>query len=236
MVYTCIVRVKSVGVHPTVKMAVGGMGLFSSIGMFGLCFSLPAVVLPAIHAYNPLTRKRKIVSGIALGLVAILSITSGTTGYLVFGDTAQGTVLSNFEDSDILFTIVRAGFLIIVTCVYPMLAQSIMGSWAAMFFKEDSPATMVWWRRAICLLATNVLPLVVGMFLPTIEPVLGISGALGGCLVDFVFPAIMWIKHSDRPITDWRNLFCIFLGVFGLICGVVATYVAVMGAVKAFGA
>jgi amino acid permease len=234
MIYQCVRTVGSRGIHPTVRMANPGMGLFSSIGMFGLCFSLPAVVLPAIHAYNPLTRKRKIVSGIALGLVTLLAIASGVTGYLMFGEESDGTILSNFPDSNILFVVVRGGFFIVVTCVYPMLGQSVMSSWAAVIFKDSRPAEMIWWKRAVVLGVTNVIPLLIGMFLPTIEPVLEVSGALGGCLVDFVFPALMWIKHSDKPITDWRNLFCVFLGIFGLVCGVISTYEAVVGAIKAF--
>jgi hypothetical protein len=72
------------------------------------------------------------------------------------------------------------------------------------------------------------------MFVPNAKPVLEIGGGLGGCLVDFCFPGLLWIKQSGRPLTYWQNILAILLTVFGLACGAVSTFLAVLQAINSF--
>jgi amino acid permease len=235
MIYKTINQwVSTEGLTQPIDIVKIDFSLFSSVAMFGLAFSFPPIVLPAIHSYNPLTRKRKIVTAWALGLVFVLVLTSGLTGYFLFGRQAKSNILQNFADNDILIVIVRAGFFIIVTCVYPMISQSVQSSWAQIFFGDDNAGTLPAGKRVIVLAVSNSLPLVVALFLPEIKPVLEVSGALGGCLVDFVFPGILWIKHSDKPLTYYQNILGMLLAAFGLVCGVLSTYMAVRSVIDAF--
>jgi Mn2+/Fe2+ NRAMP family transporter len=142
--------------------------------------------------------------------------------------------LNNFPDDSIIIVIVRAGFFIVVSCAYPTVGQTVMAAWSQIIFSDDYPAGLIWWRRAIVLFVSSVIPLTIAMVFPQVKTVLEISGALGGCLVDFVFPAVLWIRHSETKITDYRNLFCIGLAAFGFICGIVSTYEAVIGAIEVF--
>jgi hypothetical protein len=80
-----------------------------------------------------------------------------------------------------------------------------------------------------------VIPLVIAMFLPNVRPAMGISGALGGCLVDFVFPAVLFIKNSKHGLMHYQNVLCIIFAVFGLAAALISTYQAIIDAISAFG-
>jgi hypothetical protein len=77
--------------------------------------------------------------------------------------------------------------------------------------------------------------MVLAMFVPNAKPVLEIGGGMGGCIVDFVFPAVLWIKQSGKPWTNYQNILSILLAVFGVVCAVIATWLAVQGAIETLG-
>ncbi|EAY08727.1 hypothetical protein TVAG_251530 [Trichomonas vaginalis G3] len=72
------------------------------------------------------------------------------------------------------------------------------------------------------------------MFLTDIKPVVGIGGAIGGCIVNFSFPALMYIRASDQKFTYYKNVFASLFGIFGIACGGVSTYIAVIDVIKMF--
>lgn len=234
MIYKAIVMVGDNGVAPGVVAFKMDMSVFSSMSIVSLSFALPAVVLPAIKMYNPLTRKRKIVTNAAILLCFILVAIPGICGYLCFGEKTEGNVLKSFKDDDYLILVVRICFFIVVTCAYPMVAQSIMSAWSQVIYQDDNPIGLPTKKRAVVLLITNMIPLVLAMFLPEAKPALGVSGALGGCLVDFVFPSLIWLKSTKLPYSDWRNVLAAMLGIFGAVAAVISTYQAVLDAINSF--
>jgi amino acid permease len=234
MVYEAIVHVSEKGLKPTAKINKLDIDIFSAVAMFGLSFALPACVLPAIRAYNPTLRKRKIVTGLAMGLVLFLVIVSGVTGYMIFGEGADANVLNSFPDDDILIVVVRGGFFIVVSCAYPTVLQNIEAAWSNMIFGDDFPAGLPTKKRVVVLVVSNVIPLGIAMFVPKAKPVLEVGGGFGGCLVDFVFPGIFWIKNSGKPWSYWKNVLALMLVIFGFAFGVVSTYLAIMGAIQSF--
>jgi amino acid permease len=234
MIYEAIVHVSEKGIETTARINKIDVEAFSAVAMFGLSFALPACVLPAIRAYNPTLRKRKIVTGIAMALVLVFVVISGITGYMIFGARAEANVLNNFPDDEILIVIVRAGFFVVVSCAYPTVLQTIEAAWSDLIFADDFPAGLPAQRRAVVLAVSNAIPMVIAMFVPKAKPVLEVGGGFGGCLVDFVFPGIFWVKHSDQRWTYWKNLLAILLVIFGCAFGIVATYLAIVGAIQSF--
>jgi amino acid permease len=234
MIYEAIVLVEGNGISPTARANKFDLDLFSTLAMFGMSFCLPCCVMPAIRTYNNQPRKRKIVTGVAMLTVAIFVLISGITGYALFGEEAEANVLKNFRDDDVLIVVVRAGFFIVVTCAYPIVLQTIQAAWSQVIYRNDYPAGLPGRSRAVVLAVSNAIPLGIAMFVPNAKAVLEVGGGLGGCLVDFVFPALLWIKESGRGWSDWRNALAILLAVFGLVCAVIATYLAIVGAIASF--
>ncbi|KAH0793824.1 Transmembrane amino acid transporter protein [Histomonas meleagridis] len=223
-------------INPTAHVALLRFEIFQSFSTYGISFALPAVVMPAIRLYKKKLSDRIKVAIAAVVVAFVFVMISGCCGYIIFGDSCNGNVLLNFENNDIIIIIVRAGFFVIVTCAYPMLGQSVMGSWGQLIFKEDNIPDMKTCKRSIVLLITNLIPLIVAMFLPDIKPVLAISGAFGGCLVDFVYPAVLWIIHhrSVYKTFDYRNILCVLFALFGLATAAISTYQSVISAIDAF--
>jgi amino acid permease len=234
IVYEAIGRSLASGLSPTARRSKLDVSLFASFALFGVSFALPAVVLPVVRPYNPTIRKRKIVLSVTVSIALLLVCAAGVCGYLCFGDDSQGNILKNFKDGDVLIGIVRGAFFIIVSCAYPVLSQSIQASWSQLIFSDGYPAGLPTMKRLIVLLVTNAIPLLIAMFLPDVRTVLEVGGALGGSIVNFVFPAIFWIKHSSKPLSDIQNVLCIALIVFGVVASVISTYAAVTGAIKTF--
>jgi amino acid permease len=234
MIYEAITHVADFGIAKNARVNKMDVGIFSSIAMFGLSFALPACVMPAVRAYNPGLRKRKIVTGVSMTVVLVLVVISGVTGYMIFGEKAEANILNCFPDDNVVIVIVRAGFFVVVTCAYPMVLQTIEAAWSQVVFGDDYPAGLPTRKRTIVLILSNIVPLLIAMFVPNAKPVLEVGGSIGGCLVDFVFPGILWLKESDKKWTYWRNVLAILLAIIGLCVGLVACYLAVTDAIRSF--
>lgn len=217
-----------------IVIAKADIKLFSSISLYATAFSLPVCILPLIWQYTPDLKKRNFSSFLSLTIVFLVTCIPSIFAYLIFGDQCQGNILNNFADNDILMVIVRVGFFIIVTVSYPITHPAIICSFSALIFKENNASNLYGWRRALLLVLSNGIPLILGMFLPEMKPALEVGGALGGCLGNFFLPGIMWVLTSDKPKTHYTNILSILLSIFGLVSAVISTWIAVESAIDAF--
>ncbi|EAY15533.1 Transmembrane amino acid transporter protein [Trichomonas vaginalis G3] len=223
------------GINNTITLGIGGMGIFSSISIHGLAFALPLVFIPAMSIfYKPEVKVKASVSFYGQFICYLLVSIPGLFGYLQFGKDTAGNVLNSYPVNDILMVVVRSGFFIVVSCAYPMLAQSVMASWSFFVFKESQHIKLPPLKLVCVHCLTHLIPLIIAIFLAEVKPALLVGGALGGCLAQFTFPCWMWVKHSDKPVYHWVNILCILFGVFGIVTGVCATYQAVVDAIAAF--
>ena len=223
-------------ISPTAVLGKCDVSLFASISIYALTFALPSIALSVIRVYDRDAKKRTNAVLIAIVLCFIFVIFPGVCGYIVFGEEADGNILNSFAADDIIIIICRAAFFIIVSCAYPMVTQACQSMWSTLIFNDDSPATLITSKRAIILALTNVIPLLIAMFLPSAKPALSIGGALGGCIVDFVFPALLYIKfYKDRyKLSNWRMVLNMIFIIFGIVAAVIATYQAIVDAIDIF--
>lgn len=221
------------GMEPTCKVWKLDFSIFSSLSIYGLSYAFPAVALPAIRLYNPNLRKRKIVTLWANVLCFVLVTVAGITGYLCFGASTDGNILKNFDSNDVLMIVCRCGFFVIVSCAYPMVSQSVMSMWGGLIFGNDNPPTLPAWKRAVVIVLNNIIPLVLAMFLPTAKPILSIGGALGGCIVDFIFPPLMYVVYhwNEEKKFGFKYIVLYLCIAFGAVTGAIATYQAVVDAI-----
>lgn len=234
MIYKAAYMIPRQNPRPNYSLGKMTFNVFNSLSIYGLSFALPAVSMPIIRVYNPLKRKRRIATLIAIVICLLLCMIPSIALYLLFGDTTEGNVLKNFSDDDLLVTIVRAGFFFVVSCAYPAVAQSVLSAWGQIIFRTDDVGKFSGWRRLVIVVMTNIIPLLIAMFMKEAKPILAIGGALGGCIVDFVFPAILAIKNSERKLSHYKNVLCILFAIFGIVVGILATYQAVIDAINSF--
>jgi amino acid permease len=220
---------------PTYTYATFDSSVFSALSVHALSFALPVVVLPLMRPYNTNAHKQNIVSIASIGTCLTVVVATAIFGYLRFGDAVEAVVLDSFEQGDVLMEIVRSAFCVVVTGAYVCVGQSVMASWAELIFRDANQGMLPTGRRLVVLLCANAPPLLLALFLPKAGPALLVGGAFGGCIVDFFFPALMWIKVADEPVWYWKNLLCLLMADFGVATAAIATYQAVMDAIKAFG-
>jgi amino acid permease len=154
--------------------------------------------------------------------------------YLMKGAEVQSDVLSSFEKDDTLIILLQAGILLKVTCSYPLLCASMLGSLGELLWGQPLAELLTTRQRIILIPCVNIANVVIAMFLKDIQSVLGVGGALGGCLLVFGFPSLCRLKIRKTPLTNPKNIGHLCLIVFGAASAVVCTYFTVDSAIMSF--
>lgn len=220
--------------NPTCRIWKLDMSIFSSLSIYGLSFALPAVVLPPIKDFNAGLKKRKIVAFFGVFICFLLVVISGFTGYSIFGDLTDGNILKSFDSNDVSIIICRIAFFVIVSCIYPMFSASAMPLWSNIIFHEDRPnENLTNLKRLVIIVVNSIIPVPLAMFLPTAKPIFSIGGAFGGCIVNFIFPCLMYIVNSwsDNKWYYSKYLILYFCILFGAVTCVFSTYQAILDAI-----
>lgn len=223
-------------IEETTVLAKCDFSLFSSLSIYALTFSFPSVIFAVTQTCDKDLKKRKNVVCVGLIICVFFVVFPGICGYFMFGKDTDPNILKNFDSRDVLIIICRVAFLIIVSCSYPMVAQNHESMWSTLIFKDGSPSRLITWKRTIILVLANIFPLLIAMFLPSVKPALSIGGALGGCLVDFVFPSVLYLKlhRGLHPLYHWKNALLIAFAIFGILAAVISTYQSIVDAIHAF--
>jgi hypothetical protein len=125
-------------------------------------------------------------------------------------------------------------FFVVISFSYPATHPPVACSWSSILFRVNQAIDLTGWRRAVILLMSNIIPLLIAMFLPDITPALEIGGSVGRCLGNFAIPGIMWVMHSHEKKTSWKNLLAIAVVLFGVVSGGLSGWYAVRDAITAF--
>ncbi|EAY17116.1 Transmembrane amino acid transporter protein [Trichomonas vaginalis G3] len=211
-----------------------GMGLFTAFGVHALTFSLQVVMMPIITPYNPSVRKRVRIIGYTFMSCFLIIVIPGLLGYLMYGQETASDVLSSFPDDDILMVFVRIGMFISVSASYPAIVVSMVASIGGMAWNENLPEEMPTKHRLILIPAINLVNLVIAIFLQDIKPILGVGGALGGCIVGFVFPSLCRLVMKTYPLKSWISILHMCFVGFGIIAAILCTYSSIKDAIAAF--
>ena len=222
------------GICPSVESYQFGLNLFNALAIYAMIFALPAIILPLIKPFNPSLRKRYFLIGSAYMMCFTIILLPSIIGYLMFGAETKQILFGNFHDNDILIQIVRIMFFFVVNASFPVVGITVATDISDIIFHEHDPANLPWKKRFICLFIADAPPLLVAMILPEVRPALEIGGAFGGCLTNFFFPPMLWVKQSDQKIYHPTNILCILFAAFGVISAAIATYQAVVDAIETF--
>ena len=203
------------GISKTMVVAKFDKSIFSAIGVYALTFALPTVVITLLHPYSLEYAKRRNVVMACFIITGSMTIFPSILLYLIFGDEADGNVLNSFPSNDILFTIVRVGFFLIVSFSFPVLGKSVMCNWSQLIFHTNHANDLESWKYVLIFFITTLIPILIAMFLPQCKPAIAVGGALGGCLACYTYPALLWILSSDKKWTDKSNIGYVIFAAFG---------------------
>lgn len=234
MVIKASIAIQNEGVEKSVSYGKVNINLFAALSIYSASFALPAVVIPIIRPYYVSIKKRRRITLIAMTIALILCSVSGISGYIIYGQKTNGNILKNFDDDDILIILVRSAFFFVVSFAYPAIAQAIMASWSDVIFHQNNQSALPSRKRFFIVFLTNIIPLLVAMLLSSAQAAIAIGGAIGGTFVCYIYPPIMAIVESGKPITSISNILCILFAFFGFITLCLSTYYAVVGAIQSF--
>lgn len=222
------------GISKTVVIAKIDMSIFSAIGVYALTFSLPCVVIPTLKPFSRKYEKRRNVVLTTFCICVFLTVFPSILMYLLFGLNADGNILNSFSSDDIIFTVVRAGFFIIVSTSFPVLGKTSMSNWSQLLYKINNPNDLSNCKYFIVIFLSAIFPLFAAMLLPQCKPAVSVGGALGGCLVSFMFPSILLIISNGDGFRNPINVLALIFAIFGGVMAVISTYQSILEAIDAF--
>lgn len=222
------------GIAKTMVIAKFDQSIFSSIGVYALTFALPTVVIALLHPYSRDYKDRRNVVMACFIITGSLTVIPSILLYLIFGDDADGNILNSFPSNDVLFTIVRVGFFLIVSFSFPVLGKSVMCNWSQLIFHTNHANDLPKGKYVAVFIITTLVPIIIAMFLPQCKPAIAVGGALGGCLACYTFPALLWILSSGKKWNDKSNIAYVIFAVFGIALATISTYQSIVDAIDAF--
>lgn len=220
------------GIHKSVSMGKMSVDIFFALSVYGLTFTLPITTLPIVDGLPRVLKKRNTAASLSSIICFFLVIVPGIIGYLMFGDETKEIILENFNSNDTLMVLVRAAFFFVVTFSYPCMCQQIFASWGQLLYNDNNANNFPLKRRAIVQFISHIIPIPIAMFFPQIKPVLSVGGALGGCIVGFSYPALLWYMHYRPTVKELQFWLVWGLFVFGIVIAAVSITISVIGLVK----
>jgi amino acid permease len=216
-----------------VIVARGGAGLFIGLPITMVAFTMHYNSPRFYAELQPSLRNMRTFLAIGtacFSFTAIVYEATASSGYLLFGGNTKGDVLENFADDDVPAFIARVALIVVMLFSYPLAFNSYRASCVALLPKQVQRAVNEGSERLAAavaeepeltrlrylqLAAIHNLPFAVvtvaligatvalAIALPSLEVVLGYKGALGGSLIVYVFPGLMYASIM-RQIREGR--------------------------------
>jgi amino acid permease len=235
MVIKGILTIPATGISTTVRGYKFGTDLMPAFAVHAVAgASCPLFMGPTLAAYHGDLRERKVILGASYVCSWILITMSGLFGYLLTGDSCQSDIFSSFAKDDILIILLQIGILLKVSYSYPLISTSLIGSLGDTMFEQNLGELLTGRQRLVILPIVNIINVGIAMFLKDVIPVLGVGGALGGCIGIFAFPSLCRLKITKDSLSTPKNVAHICLVVFGLAAAVVCTYFSIKTAIDSF--
>ncbi|ORC89220.1 putative transmembrane amino acid transporter [Trypanosoma theileri] len=182
---------------------------------------------------HPSPRRMVRDSAIAMSGCGMLYILAGFFGYMRFGKTVTDSILLMYQPREsILFAIAYVG-IVFKICVAFALHQLPMRDGIYHVIGWDV-YSMPWWKNALFCTFLSFVLLVIGLFVPNINVVFGLVGALCGGFIGFIFPAllVMYCGRWTFSRVGWLEYFATyFLLISGCVAVVFGTGASIYGVI-----
>lgn len=203
---------------------------FGAFPILFLSFGCHLTVMPLYKSLKNRTMfKMSIPVSAAVGIVASLYTVLGLFGYLLFKEKTRDNFLLNFAANELLATICKFTFtlqLVVSLCVLHFVCRNGIES---VFYGKNVSFS---WARWI-LIAIIQLALMYGIasVFEHVTTVFGLTGAIAGVLVFYVFPAILYFKVETSL---WKRLPVLLLVAVAVILGSLGTVANVRNLILKF--
>lgn len=170
----------------------------------------------------------------ATGTCVVLYVLSGVFGYADFGDKVRDSVLSLYDPVKEPYMAVGYIGIIVKICVAFAL-HMIPFRDAIYHFLRWNPEEVPYWRHCLVMAIPATAALLCGLFIPTINTVLGLLGSFCGGIIGMIMPALFYMYAGNFSLREvgWLNYCATYLlmagGVVSVVFGTVTTIYSTVG-------
>ncbi|CBZ29115.1 putative amino acid transporter aATP11 [Leishmania mexicana MHOM/GT/2001/U1103] len=133
---------------------------------------------------------------IATGTCVLLYVLSGVFGYADFGSKVRDSVLSLYDP--IREPYMAVGYIGIVVKICVAFALHMIPFRDALYhFLRWTPEEVPYWKHCLVMAIPATAALLCGLFIPTVNTVLGLLGSFCGGIIGMIMPALFYMYSGD---------------------------------------
>jgi sodium-coupled neutral amino acid transporter 11 len=173
---------------------------------------------------NTMARFNTLVGG-AFGAAIVFFIFIMSIGFLTFGGATSGFILNNYASQDQLATLARFAIGLALLTGYPFTFSALREGLLDIMGKKDEAERKKYFTPLTWSLLAGVTAL--ALVLKDVGFVVSITGALFGCFLMFIVPAVMNLSNKVSPLGGIEKLGNLGMIGTGVVMGVLGVYVSV---------
>lgn len=168
-------------------------------------------------------------------LCVLVYESTAISGYLLFGQSTDSDILSNFDKdleipfSSILDNIIRVGYVLHLMLVFPVIHFSLRQTMDCMVFKGSKPLSESNRRFVILTISVLVFLYMGSTLIPNIWVAFQFTGATTGLSLGFIFPALIALRSNPNQREESVGLRKKILPWAMLVMALVVSVIGVLG-------
>ncbi|GMH89359.1 hypothetical protein TL16_g11431 [Triparma laevis f. inornata] len=218
-----------------------GKGLFTSLPIFCFAFNCQVQFLPLVaelkggREEGGETKVLCLIFGVMCGVCGLYCL-DASVGYLSFCEDTLNNILDCYGEDDVLIKISRIGFVVTLMFSFPLYSTAVVTSVHSLTSSSSSSRGLSFGRRiSLATIIVGSMAVIVS-FDPPLDAVLGLTGAIGGCSLVYVFPGLFYCRAVRKMKGGGGNgrgggevALALVLAIGGGLLGVSCTFAILIG-------
>ncbi|ESL08117.1 amino acid transporter [Trypanosoma rangeli SC58] len=213
----------------TIKLFNTGNAAIEGLGVFMFSFLCQINCYEVYWEMKQRSAKRfTLCAAVAMMLCFVLYVLTVFFGYMEFGSEVKSSILLMYNP--VHEPMVMVGYIGILVKLCAAYALQTMASRNAIYHCISwEVETLPYWKHFIAVIILSTVVLLCGLFIPNINTVFGLVGAICGGFLSFIFPALFYLYSGNWTLRsvgllDYIATHALLVsGVIGIVFGTIAS-------------